>query len=86
MKINLDKYKVTSDGQQFTVSELKTKGEKSKNAGEEYESNTKFFSTVEGIISHLLMQEIMESDIRTLKDMFEVIAQFKAEVKSYMKF
>ena len=89
--IDLNKYKVKSDGDQFIIYEEKTypelnaKNQPHEKAGQKYDVPMKYFGTIEGLVSYIQKQEVMKADVKCLSDILDVLRDTNAEIKKFIR-
>lgn len=88
--IDLNKYKVKSDGEQFIIYDEKTypefnaKGQPHEKAGQTYDVPNRYFGTLEGLVNYIQKQEVMKADVKTLSDIMDVLRDTNAEIKKFV--
>jgi len=78
--MRIDDYDITSDGQQFILSDVKINtDEESKNFGKEMLVNKKYYTSVDGLLSSIAKNELMIS-VSNFDSVKDVIDTFKVNL------
>jgi hypothetical protein len=77
----IEKWRITTDSHNFILEQKRIKGDKSKNAGEEYYSQVGFYVNLSGAFDGLLRHELLESDIQTVKELSELLQALRASIR-----
>jgi hypothetical protein len=85
MKIEIGKFVITSDSMCFTLNEKMKRGEKSKEAGEEYLSVSGYYTTLEQCLNAIPTKALMQSDCESLADAKTVMAEYRQLITESLK-
>jgi len=84
MKIRIGEYQLSSDANQFIVSETKIK-ETGENIGEEYQTNETYHPQIIGALNNVLKRRLLKSDATTLIQLRIEIEENMSELRKYFK-
>jgi len=84
MKIRIGEYQLSSDSNQFIISEIKKK-ETGKNIGEEYQVNETYHPQIVGALNNILKRRLLKSDATTLVQLRIELEQTRNELEKYFK-